>query len=127
MGAYRDYIRSLTATGGGVELVSFVRDREELTTESRYYVKHNNGKTILEQGIVINGDGRGYKASAIITDFPLMPTEREAALKLADWLKRMGEAIEAGFNADVKDNVCKSCSDGLRGGCGNCALNDQLR
>lgn len=78
-----------------VELVSYFKDRKERTTESRYYLRHHNGKTVLEQGLVITSDQFGsFKASPVITDFPNeITTEKAAALKLADWLKRMGEAI----------------------------------
>lgn len=81
-----------------VELVSYVKERSTGNSEARYYVKHSNQKTVLEQGMVINSDGFGnHHASIIITDFPGQKTPEEAALKLADWLKRLGESIEANF------------------------------
>ncbi|NHB89214.1 hypothetical protein [Photorhabdus tasmaniensis] len=80
-----------------VDLIFFQKNRDERTTESRYFIRHSNDKTILEQSMVINGSQYGYVAQAIITDFPLLETEKAAALKLADWLRRMAEAIEEGF------------------------------
>jgi len=81
-----------------VELVSYVKERSSGTSESRYYVKHSNQQTVLEQGMTINRDGYGnYDASIVITDFPAQKSPEEAALKLADWLKRLGESIEANF------------------------------
>ena len=99
MTTFSERIKELSATERSeVQLISFVRNREEGTTESRYYVRHSNQKTVLEQGVVINSDGRGFKAAAVITDFPAMESEKEAALKLADWLKRIGAAIDANFS-----------------------------
>ncbi|MFZ5192938.1 hypothetical protein ACOY59_24220 [Enterobacter roggenkampii] len=81
-----------------VELISYVKERSTGSSESRYYVKHSNQQTVLEQGMVINRDGFGnHQARIIITDFPGQKTPEEAALKLADWLKRLGESIEANF------------------------------
>lgn len=80
-----------------VDLISLTKDRVSQETQSLYYIKHSNKRTILEQQLSIIGNSSGYKASILITDFPLLPTEKEAALKLADWLKRLGSVIEAGF------------------------------
>lgn len=87
-----------------VELVSYVKERSTGTSESRYYVKHSNQQTVLGQGMTINRDGyENYEASIAITDFPPQKSPEEAALKLADWLKRLGESIEANFkNPEVK-------------------------
>lgn len=88
-----------------VELVSYVKERSTGSYEARYYVKHSNQQTVLEHGMVINRDGFGnHQASIIITDFPGQKTPEEAALKLADWLKRLSESIEANFKKpDVDD------------------------
>lgn len=88
-----------------VELVSYVKERSTGTSEARYYVKHSNQKTVLEQSMAINRDGYGnYDASIVITDFPPQKSPEEAALKLADWLKRLGESIEANFSM-AKDGL----------------------
>ncbi|WP_218033867.1 hypothetical protein, partial [Enterobacter asburiae] len=89
-----------------VELVSYVKERSTGNSEARYYVKHSNQQTVLEQGMVINRDGFGnHQASIIITDFPGQKTPEEAALKLADWLKRLGESIEANFKKPEVDDA----------------------
>lgn len=92
-----------------VELVSYVKERSTGTSEACYYIKHSNQQTILEQGMTINRDGYGnYDASIIITDFPPQKSPEEAALKLADWLKRLGDSIEANFKKpDMEDPQLK--------------------
>ncbi|MBJ9631515.1 hypothetical protein I5532_02410 [Citrobacter freundii] len=89
-----------------VELVSYVKERSTGNSEASYYVKHSNQQTVLEQGMTINRDGYGnYDASIVITDFPPQKSPEEAALKLADWLKRLGESIEANFKkAEASDS-----------------------
>jgi hypothetical protein len=78
------------------ELISFKKDREEMRTESVYYVQHRNKRSVLDQELVITGDlaFRTYKASMEMKDFPKCGSEREAALKLAEWMQRMAAAIE---------------------------------
>lgn len=89
-----------------VELISYVKERSTGNSEARYYVKHSNQKTVLEQAMVINRDGFGnHQASIIITDFPGQKTPEEAALKLADWLKRLGGSIEANFKKPGVDDA----------------------
>ncbi|MGO0502675.1 hypothetical protein [Escherichia coli] len=78
------------------ELISFKKDREEMRTESVYYVQHRNKRSVLDQELVITGDlaFRTYKASMEMKDFPKCGSEREAALKLAECMQRMAAAIE---------------------------------
>ncbi|WP_250312941.1 hypothetical protein, partial [Escherichia coli] len=70
------------------ELISFKKDREEMRTESVYYVQHRNKRSVLDQELIITGDlaFRTYKASMEMKDFPKCGSEREAALKLAEWM-----------------------------------------
>ncbi|PQQ22505.1 hypothetical protein [Photorhabdus hindustanensis] len=78
-----------------VDLIYFEKNREEGTQLSKYYVSHTNSKTILEQILVIEKDRFGrYTPKMEFTDFPELESEKEAALKLADWMRRMSEAIE---------------------------------
>ncbi|QDX31934.1 hypothetical protein Dpoa569_0001272 [Dickeya poaceiphila] len=99
MNQLEDELGNCTTTE--VELVSYVKNRETGTSEARYYVRHSNQTTVLEQGLVISRDQFGYyKADLVITDFPKLGSAEEAALKLAAWLKRMGEAIESSFNRE---------------------------
>lgn len=89
-----------------VELVSYVKERSTGTSEARYYVKHSNQQTVLEQGLAISRDAFGnYDACIVITDFPPQKSPEEAALKLADWLKRLGESIEANFKKPEVDDA----------------------
>ncbi|EQB98762.1 hypothetical protein [Photorhabdus temperata] len=85
-----------------VDLVYFEKDREEGTQLSKYYVLHTNSKTILEQTLVIRKDQFGRcTAKMEFEDFPKLASEKEAALKLADWMKRMSEAIEDHFKTQL--------------------------
>lgn len=78
-----------------VDLIYFEKDREEGTQLSKYYVSHSNSETILEQTLVIEEDQFGrYTAKMEFEDFRGLKSEKEAALKLADWMRRMSEAIE---------------------------------
>ncbi|EMH7336874.1 hypothetical protein [Serratia bockelmannii] len=80
------------------ELVSFTRDRKERTTTSVYHTEQHsrNTRTVVEQELIIKGEGmlRRYTADMRFDDFPSCGSEREAALKLADWMQRLGAAIE---------------------------------
>lgn len=87
------------------DLVSFKKDRDKRTTESVYYVQHSssfvriigkNSKSTIDQELVITGDlsYRTYKAQMEMKGMPNYHSEREAALKLAEWFQRMGAAIE---------------------------------
>lgn len=98
MGSFRDLVKKLQdESRATVDLIAFKKDRANQTSESRYFVKHA-AKTILEQEMVIHGNVYGYTAEAVITEFPYMETEKAAALKLADWLKRMALAIEGHYS-----------------------------
>ncbi|WP_426576758.1 hypothetical protein ACP179_20815 [Xenorhabdus stockiae] len=78
-----------------VDLIYFEKDREERTQLSKYYVSHNNLETVLDQRLLINKDEFGrYIARMEFADFPKLKSEKEAALKLADWMRRISEAIE---------------------------------
>lgn len=88
------------------QLISYKLDRENRTTETVYYVQQasktvrvigRNSRSIIEQELVITGrlDYRHYTASMEMGGFPKdYGSEREAALKYAEWLQRMGSAIE---------------------------------
>lgn len=54
-----------------------------------------NARCLIRE-LVITGDTafRTYKASMEMKDFPKCGSEREAALKLAEWMQRMAAAIE---------------------------------
>lgn len=83
------------------EMVEYKKDRIKNTFERRVFLKHNSKVTrsILEQEMLITGDlSTGvFKAQVIINDFPDCGSEKEAALKLANWLQRLGAVIEDGY------------------------------
>ncbi|EMF8324456.1 hypothetical protein NRF70_000109 [Serratia marcescens] len=80
------------------ELVSFTRDRDSRKTTSIYHTEQfsRNAGTVIDQNLIIEGDGmtQRYTADMRFDDFPACGSEREAALKLADWMQRLGAAIE---------------------------------
>lgn len=58
----------------------------------------NRGGTTLEQVVSLKKDSFGRHTPAVaLDDFPQGLSEREAMLKLADWLHRIGVAIEDHF------------------------------
>lgn len=85
------------------ELVSFSKDRDKKTTESIYYTEQHsrNSQTVVWQNLIIKGDAsmRSYVADMRFDDFATCGSEREAALKLANWMQRLGAAIEDYWSA----------------------------
>ncbi|EPD8597376.1 TPA: hypothetical protein ACPZJO_003324 [Yersinia enterocolitica] len=111
MSSFRDLVKKLQDDSRTtVDLIAFKKDRANQTSESRYFVKHA-AKTILEQEMVIHGNAYGYTAEAIITEFPYLETEKAAALKLADWLKRMALAIEAHYSEPEEEADDKQATE----------------
>lgn len=80
------------------ELVSFSKDRDSNLTESMYHTQQysKNTQSVVEQKLVIKGNAetQRYIANMRFDDFPACNSEREAALKLANWMQRLGAAIE---------------------------------
>ena len=69
------------------------------TNESRsvYLLRHNSRvrNTVLEQNLTVEMDNFGnFKPTISLDDFPRGLSEREAMLKLAEWLQRLSIAIE---------------------------------
>ncbi|MDA5482879.1 hypothetical protein PGS49_19835 [Yersinia intermedia] len=111
MSSFRDLVKKLQdESRTTVDLIAFKKDRANQTSESRYFVKHS-AKTILEQEMVIHGNVYGYTAEAVITEFPYMETEKAAALKLADWLKRMALAIEGHYSEPEEEADDKQATE----------------
>ncbi|WP_339385931.1 hypothetical protein, partial [Xenorhabdus innexi] len=76
-------------------LIYFEKNRRKQSSVARYTVIHHTESTMLEQTLVIEKElGGNFKASIQFDDMPSFENEKEAALKLADWMKRMSEAIE---------------------------------
>lgn len=78
-------------------LLTYSYDRNERTSKSVYLIRHNSvvQQTALEQEVTIESDAYGsFKPIVALDDFPRGLSERESMLKLADWLHRLGVAIE---------------------------------
>ncbi|ELK6698591.1 TPA: hypothetical protein N5L67_000817 [Enterobacter kobei] len=78
-------------------LTSYTYDRKERKSKSVYLIRHNSviQQTVLEQEITIERDMFGkFKPVVALEDFPAGLSDRESMLKLADWLHRLGVAIE---------------------------------
>lgn len=78
-------------------LTSYTYDRKERKSKSVYLIRHNSviQQTIMEQEITIERDMFGnFKPVVALDDFPAGLSDRESMLKLADWLHRLGVAIE---------------------------------
>lgn len=70
---------------------------QKKNTRSVYLVRHNSRiqQTVLEQFLTIERDSFGRFIPTIeLKDFPEGLSDRESMLKLADWLHRLGVAIE---------------------------------
>jgi hypothetical protein len=90
--------------GNFTQLTSYKLNREDNSTESLYFVQHSSPTVrfekrsggLLDQTLSITGDlyRRQYKADMKFESFPECGSEREAALRLASWMQRMGSAIE---------------------------------
>lgn len=90
--------------GSFVQLISYKLDKATDKTESVYFVQHSSRTVryekrsggLLDQNLVITGNihHRGYRADMKFDEFPECGSEREAALRLASWMQRMGAAIE---------------------------------
>ncbi|WP_145579745.1 hypothetical protein [Yersinia vastinensis] len=88
------------------QLISYSLDRKTRKTEAVYFTQHasnsvkivgKNSYSILDQELIITGDlsYQHFTARMDMGGFPKdFGSEREAALKLAEWLQRMGAAIE---------------------------------
>lgn len=80
-----------------VILTDYSFDVKEGDTRSIYLVRHNSKiwKTTLEQSITVERDSFGsFKPAISLEDFPRGLSEREAMLKLTDWLHRLGVSLE---------------------------------
>lgn len=78
-------------------LTSYRYDYQEKNSQSVYLVRHNSRiqQTVLEQFLTVERDSFGRFTPTIeLKDFPSGLSDRESMLKLADWLHRLGVAIE---------------------------------
>ncbi|HBV3140954.1 TPA: hypothetical protein M8I33_002360 [Klebsiella aerogenes] len=78
-------------------LTSYRYDYQEKNSQSVYLVRHNSRiqQTVLEQFLTVERDSFGrFMPTIELKDFPSGLSDRESMLKLADWLQRLGVAIE---------------------------------
>ncbi|QCT21790.1 hypothetical protein FEM41_20090 [Jejubacter calystegiae] len=93
------FIRRLIADNRRSKMVvtEYTHDPKERTETTKYLLSHHSSaqRTTLEQYLTISRDGYGHiDISVALDDFPSGLSERESMLKLADWLHRLGVAIE---------------------------------
>ena len=72
-------------------------DHKTNKSRSVYLLRHNSRvrNTVLEQNLTVEMDNcGGFKPTISLDDFPRGLSEREAMLKLAEWLQRLSIAIE---------------------------------
>ncbi|YBI53615.1 hypothetical protein ACCR19_07155 [Klebsiella pneumoniae] len=78
-------------------LTEYRHDSKTKDSKSVYLVRHSSRsqQTVLEQHLTIERDSFGRFIPTIeLKDFPSGLSDRESMLKLADWLHRLGVAIE---------------------------------
>jgi hypothetical protein len=78
-------------------LTEYQLDHKTNKSRSVYLLRHNSRvrNTVLEQNLTVEMDNYGgFKPTISLDDFPRGLSEREAMLKLAEWLQRLSIAIE---------------------------------
>ena len=78
-------------------LTEYQYDPKAQNSKSVYLVRHNSRiqQTILEQFLTVERDSFGrFMPTIELKDFPKQLSDRESMLTLADWLHRLGVAIE---------------------------------
>lgn len=78
-------------------LTEYQYDPKAQNSKSVYLVRHNSRiqQTILEQFLTVERDSFGrFMPTIELKDFSKQLSDRESMLKLADWLHRLGVAIE---------------------------------
>lgn len=80
-----------------VILTEYKHDIKKGEKFEKYHVEHTSfyTKLTLEQNVTVHTDRYGHrKLDVALDDFPQGLSDRETMLKLADWLHRLGVAIE---------------------------------
>ncbi|HHZ8817259.1 hypothetical protein MC52_001780 [Klebsiella michiganensis] len=89
--------RGTDRTRSQMILTEYQYDYQKKNSRAVYIVRHNSRiqQTVLEQFLTVERDSFGRFNPAIeLKDFPEGLSDRESMLKLADWLHRLGVAIE---------------------------------
>ena len=83
--------------GSQMILTEYTFDPKTYKSRSVYLLRHNSRvrNTVLEQNLTVEMDNFGdFKPTRALDDFPRGLSEREAMLKLAEWLQRLSIVIE---------------------------------
>lgn len=83
--------------GSQMILTEYKLDHKTNKSRSVYLLRHNSRarNTVLEQNLTVEIDSLGnFKPTISLDDFPRGLSEREAMLKLAEWLQRLSIVIE---------------------------------
>ncbi|HEG4357235.1 MULTISPECIES: hypothetical protein [Klebsiella] len=89
--------RGTDRTRSQMILTEYQYDYQKKNSRSVYLVRHNSRiqQTVLEQFLTVDRDSFGrFMPTIELKDFPEQLSDRESMLKLADWLHRLGVAIE---------------------------------
>lgn len=89
--------RGTDRTRSQMILTEYQYDYQKKNSRSVYLVRHNSciQQTVLEQFLTVDRDSFGrFMPTIELKDFPEGLCDRESMLKLADWLHRLGVAIE---------------------------------
>lgn len=84
-------------------LTEFTFNPDSQKSRAVYLLRHSSQvqKTTLEQKLIVDNDSFGrFKPVVELADFPEGLSEREAMLKLADWLHRLSVVIENNWTED---------------------------
>lgn len=89
--------RGTDRTRSQMILTEYQYDYQKKNSRAVYIVRHNSRiqQTVMEQFLTVERDSFGrFKPAFELKDFPEGLSDRESMLKLADWLHRLGVAIE---------------------------------
>ncbi|MEG0280613.1 MAG: hypothetical protein RR510_14655 [Morganella sp. (in: enterobacteria)] len=89
-----------------MELIHYEKGKDKKS--KKYMVRHDNGKTILEQELSVTCElffSRGFEVEIAMGDFPRFDNETDAVLKYADWLERLGIALRREAKRSIKRGV----------------------
>ncbi|PWW11812.1 hypothetical protein [Mangrovibacter plantisponsor] len=76
-------------------LIEYHFNPKEKNSKSVYQLRHSGQKTVLELNLTVERNNYGeFKPNIDFDDFPKGLSDREAMLKLADWLHRLSVVIE---------------------------------
>lgn len=75
-----------------MKLKSVVNEEGKLTVI--FNIAHNDLTTTVDQDLILKRTSTGWVADMRMEEFPEQKTSTEAALKLGEWLERLGAEIK---------------------------------